>query len=86
MIFITASIYFADGSVLRVEEGTTIVSISTIKKESQSGFSFSSLPVENENGHLIPSILDAIRNAQFFALNDAKNPLYSVLTIVRIEE
>ncbi len=82
----TASLYFSDGSVLSVEEGTTIVSISVIKKESSNGFSFSSLSVENENGHLIPSILDAIGNAQFFALNDAKNPVYSVSTIVRIEE
>ena len=82
----TASIYFSDGSVLRVEEGTTIVSISVIKKESSNGFSFSSLSVENENGHLIPSILDAISSAQFFALNDTKNPVYSVSTIVKIEE
>jgi len=83
---VTASIYFADGSVLRVKEGTTIVSISIIKQESTNGFSFSSLSVENENGHLIPSILDAISSAQFFALNDTKNPVYSVSTIVKIEE
>lgn len=83
----TAVIHFSDKSTLTLHEGDNIVPIIrvTFSDDDFTSMSKSEKIWEHTQNGLIPSIMDAFRNCNFFYLNNDMDVVYCVNSIVKIE-
>lgn len=83
----SAIIYFSDQSFLKLTDGDYLIPIVYHKHEDGMFASASrsiKLEVHTHDG-LIPSIMEAFANCNFFYLNHDNSVVYSVNSIVKIE-
>ncbi len=82
-----AIIYFSDKSILELAAGDYLIPIANFEYDGEMFASISKsikLEIHVHNG-ILPSIMDAFANCDFFSLNHNNDVVYNVNSIVKIE-